>query len=94
MDSHPIIFWNLVWYYERIAVKSHLPGLCLKAASLNGPNHPGIDPSWSLSDHRNIYIKCRWDNERLHDSKDPPLYTLWKRHYVSQSYESKSTGCS
>lgn len=26
---------------------------------------------------RNVYIKCRWDNERLHESGDPPLYSMW-----------------
>jgi hypothetical protein len=84
VDTHPIIYWNLLWFYERIAVKSHLPGLCLKAASLNRPSdRPGPDhPSWASADHRNIYIKCKWDNERLHDSKDPPLYTMWRQHHV------------
>ena len=29
-----IIYWNLVWFYERVAVKSHLPALCFRAKSL------------------------------------------------------------
>ena len=82
VDSHPIIFWNLIWYYDRIAVKSHLPGLCLRADSLNPPSGPAPDPSWSGCDHRNVYIQCKWDNERHHDSKDPPLYTLWQQVQV------------
>lgn len=30
VSEHPIIYWNLVWTFERINVQSHLPGLCLK----------------------------------------------------------------
>lgn len=29
IDDHPIIFWNLVWYFERMNLPSHLPGLAL-----------------------------------------------------------------
>ena len=39
VNEHPIIYWNLIWFFERIGVCSHLPGMCLKASSLN-PN-PG-----------------------------------------------------
>ncbi len=91
VDTHPIIFWNLLWYFERVAVKSHLPGHCLKAASLNRDDGTSRHESWSGADHRNVYIKCRWDNERLHDSKDPPLYTLWKHQNVSQAVVGSSS---
>ncbi|GLV31716.1 Calmodulin-binding protein related to a Rab3 GDP/GTP exchange protein [Carabus blaptoides fortunei] len=30
VDDHPIIYWNLVWAFERANVQSHLPNLCLK----------------------------------------------------------------
>lgn len=30
VEEHPIIYWNLVWTFERINVQSHLPNLCLK----------------------------------------------------------------
>lgn len=30
VSEHPIIYWNLVWTFERINVQSHLPNLCLK----------------------------------------------------------------
>ena len=89
VDDHPIIYWNLVWYFERIAVKSQIPGMCLKAKSLNS----SIDEddgnsltakrtqhasSWASADHRNIFIRCKWDNERLHDESQPPIYTQWQ----------------
>lgn len=30
VDDHPIIYWNLVWVFERINVQTHLPNLYLK----------------------------------------------------------------
>lgn len=33
IEEHPIIFWNLVWYFKRINLPSHLPGLLLKTKS-------------------------------------------------------------
>lgn len=32
VDDHPIIYWNLVWAFERANVQSHLPNLCLKTS--------------------------------------------------------------
>ena len=85
VDSHPIIFWNLLWFFERIAVKSHLPGLCLSAKSLNPSDV--TDSSWTSPDHRNVQIRCRWDNERLHQTNDPPLYTVWQANHQAKGDE-------
>ena len=29
VDQHPILYWNLVWYFRRLDVPSILPGLAL-----------------------------------------------------------------
>uniref|UniRef100_A0A6Q2YL70 DENN/MADD domain containing 4A n=1 Tax=Esox lucius TaxID=8010 RepID=A0A6Q2YL70_ESOLU len=29
VDQHPIVFWNLVWFYRRLELPSNLPGLIL-----------------------------------------------------------------
>lgn len=29
VDQHPIVFWNLVWYFKRLDLPSNLPGLIL-----------------------------------------------------------------
>lgn len=31
VDSHPIIYWNLVWYFQRLALPSNLPHLILES---------------------------------------------------------------
>ncbi|GIY59827.1 c-myc promoter-binding protein [Caerostris extrusa] len=33
VDQHPIIYWNLVWFFKRIGVTSHLPSLILFSES-------------------------------------------------------------
>ena len=32
VDDHHNIYWNLIWFFERIGVNSHLPGLALRSA--------------------------------------------------------------
>lgn len=34
VDEHPIIFWNLVWFFNRSKLPSHIKGLCLQAKSI------------------------------------------------------------
>lgn len=29
VDQHPIVFWNLVWYFKRLDMPSNLPALIL-----------------------------------------------------------------
>jgi hypothetical protein len=44
---------------------SHLPGLCLQAASVN--RNQVLHPSWENCDHNNVAVRCMWDNRRLHE---------------------------
>lgn len=37
VDDHPIVYWNLLWYFTRLNLPSHIPGLALIASSLNTP---------------------------------------------------------
>lgn len=41
--AHPIIFWNLLWYFERLRLPNILP--CLVLASFDGPPAPQVSPS-------------------------------------------------
>ncbi|KAF3814242.1 hypothetical protein GH733_018341 [Mirounga leonina] len=36
INQHPIIFWNLVWYFRRLDLASNLPGLILTSEHCNG----------------------------------------------------------
>lgn len=35
LSQHPIIFWNLVWYFRRLDLPSVLPGLILTSEHCN-----------------------------------------------------------
>lgn len=63
---------------ERIAVESHLPGLCLQAGSVLR-QQTNIHPSWSNPDHRHVVVRCMWDNPRLHEEVGLPMYVLWQQ---------------
>lgn len=45
--AHPIIFWNLLWYFQRLRLPSILP--CLVLASCDGPSTSQVSVlMWSL----------------------------------------------
>ncbi|XP_061664130.1 DENN domain-containing protein 4C isoform X2 [Syngnathoides biaculeatus] len=76
LSQHPIIFWNLVWYFRRLDLPSHLPGLILTSEHCNN----GVQlPLTSLSqDSKHVYIQILWDNINLHQEAGDPLYLLWR----------------
>lgn len=41
INQHPIIFWNLVWYFRRLDLPSNLPGLILTSEHCNGGTQVG-----------------------------------------------------
>jgi len=76
-DSHPVIYWNLVYLFHRIAVPSHLPGLLLTNPSLQPSSQ---HPAWAdmSTDHRNVRVRTRWDNDTLYKEDNLPLYIQWR----------------
>ncbi|XP_060579637.1 C-myc promoter-binding protein-like [Ruditapes philippinarum] len=75
VDEHPIIFWNLVWYFKRISATSHLPGLLLTAKSFNSS---GVQDN---GDHGsdNVVIRPMWDNPRIHQEVGLPMHMAWNK---------------
>ncbi|XP_022614464.1 DENN domain-containing protein 4C isoform X1 [Seriola dumerili] len=76
LSQHPIIFWNLVWYFRRLDLPTHLPGLILTSEHCNN----GVQlPLTSLSqDSKQVYVQLLWDNINLHQEHGDPLYLLWR----------------
>uniref|UniRef100_A0A1A8J609 DENN/MADD domain containing 4C n=2 Tax=Nothobranchius TaxID=28779 RepID=A0A1A8J609_NOTKU len=76
LSQHPIIFWNLVWYFRRLDLPTHLPGLILNSEHCNN----GVQlPLASLSqDSKHVYVQLLWDNINLHQEPGEPLYLLWR----------------
>ncbi|RWS17201.1 DENN domain-containing protein 4C-like protein, partial [Dinothrombium tinctorium] len=75
VDNHPIIYWNLIWYFNRINLPSHLRGLCLSSHAVF-KNKMNIE-KFKQYDYRNVVVHCLWDNEKLHEDKRRPMFSLW-----------------
>uniref|UniRef100_A0AAQ5ZM15 UDENN domain-containing protein n=1 Tax=Amphiprion ocellaris TaxID=80972 RepID=A0AAQ5ZM15_AMPOC len=88
LSQHPIIFWNLVWYFRRLDLPTHLPGLILTSEHCNN----GVQlPLTTLSqDSKQVYVQLLWDNINLHKEPGDPLYQLWRTfsECATQSYTS------
>lgn len=67
IQEHPIVYWNLIWYFERINLTSHLPDLWLNS-----------DKNTELRRVvGSVGVRTMWDNERLHMDR-LPMYLQWK----------------
>uniref|UniRef100_A0A7N8YM93 DENN/MADD domain containing 4C n=1 Tax=Mastacembelus armatus TaxID=205130 RepID=A0A7N8YM93_9TELE len=74
LSQHPIIFWNLVWYFRRLDLPTHLPGLILTSEHCNN----GVKLIPSHADSKQVYVQLLWDNINLHQEPGDPLYLLWR----------------
>uniref|UniRef100_A0A8C0FLX6 DENN domain containing 4C n=1 Tax=Bubo bubo TaxID=30461 RepID=A0A8C0FLX6_BUBBB len=89
INQHPIIFWNLVWYFRRLDLPSNLPGLILTSEHCND----GVQlPLTSLAqDSKLVYIHLLWDNINLHQEPGEPLYISWRNLNSSEKKPSAVT---
>uniref|UniRef100_T1KBU8 UDENN domain-containing protein n=1 Tax=Tetranychus urticae TaxID=32264 RepID=T1KBU8_TETUR len=83
VDDHPILYWNMLWYFERINLPSHIHGLCLHSTSLM-KDKKDVDKYKNL-DFRSVKIHCIWDNHKLHKDFERPMYGLWKETNETRS---------
>uniref|UniRef100_A0A7N6BQI8 DENN domain containing 4A n=1 Tax=Anabas testudineus TaxID=64144 RepID=A0A7N6BQI8_ANATE len=75
VDHHPIIYWNLVWYFRRLDLPSNLPGLILTSEHCNRDSQ--VPRRWMSEDSKHVLIQILWDNLKLHQDPIQPLYILW-----------------
>ncbi|XP_041639721.1 C-myc promoter-binding protein-like isoform X3 [Cheilinus undulatus] len=80
VDHHPIIYWNLVWYFRRLDLPSNLPGLILTSDHCNRDSQ--IPRHWMSEDSKHVLIQILWDNLKLHQDAIQPLYILWNTYNV------------
>ncbi|KAM9409839.1 C-myc promoter-binding protein-like [Pholidichthys leucotaenia] len=81
VDHHPIIFWNLVWYFRRLDLPSNLPGLILTSEHCNRDSQ--IPRHWMSEDSKHVLIQILWDNLKLHQDPFQPLYILWNTYSLN-----------
>lgn len=80
VDQHPIIYWNLVWYFRRLDLPSNLPGLMLTSEHCNRGSQ--VPRHWMSEDSKHVLIQILWDNLKLHQDSIQPLYILWNTFNV------------
>uniref|UniRef100_A0A672GX54 DENN domain containing 4A n=1 Tax=Salarias fasciatus TaxID=181472 RepID=A0A672GX54_SALFA len=80
VDHHPIIYWNLLWYFRRLDLPSSLPGLILTSEHCNRDSQ--IPRDWMSEDSKHVLIQILWDNLKLHQESIQPLYILWNTYNV------------
>ncbi|XP_056135237.1 C-myc promoter-binding protein-like [Lampris incognitus] len=80
VDHHPIIYWNLLWYFRRLDLPSNLPGLILTSEHCNRGSQ--VPRQWMSEDSKHVLIQILWDNLKLHQDQVQPLYILWNTYNV------------
>lgn len=75
VDQHPIVFWNLVWFFRRLDLPSNLPGLILTSKHCNRDTK--VPRHWMSEDSKHVLIQRLWDNLKLQQDPIQPLYILW-----------------
>ncbi|XP_030042943.1 DENN domain-containing protein 4B isoform X2 [Microcaecilia unicolor] len=70
VNSHPIIYWNLVWYFHRLSLPADL--LQLFKSSKHIQPHPQEIPP--------VRVRLMWDILTPDVDSWPPLYVLWRLH--------------
>ncbi|XP_077576436.1 DENN domain-containing protein 4B isoform X2 [Stigmatopora nigra] len=68
LESHCIIFWNLLWFFRRLGLPSHLPRLLRPATR---PPQQSEAP---------LRVRPMWDTLTPDPDSWPPLYVLWRLH--------------
>ncbi|KAF7657002.1 hypothetical protein LDENG_00033400 [Lucifuga dentata] len=71
LDSHSIIFWNLVWYFQRLGLPSNLLQL-VRASPLVS--------QFTQSENSAVRVRLLWDTLTPDTDHWPPLYVLWRIH--------------
>nr|XP_055067631.1 DENN domain-containing protein 4B-like isoform X1 [Misgurnus anguillicaudatus] len=72
LDSHPILFWNLVWYFTRLGLPSNLPQLLRES--------PLTAHFTQVSEGSSVRVRLLWDTLTPDPDQWPPLYILWRKH--------------
>uniref|UniRef100_A0A1A7Y976 DENN/MADD domain containing 4B n=1 Tax=Iconisemion striatum TaxID=60296 RepID=A0A1A7Y976_9TELE len=71
LDSHSIIFWNLVWYFQRLGLSSNLLQLVRSSPLVS---------QFSQSENSSVRVRLLWDTLTPDTDQWPPLYVLWRIH--------------
>ncbi|XP_060937993.1 DENN domain-containing protein 4B-like [Limanda limanda] len=71
LDSHSIIFWNLVWYFHRLGLPCNLLQLVRASPLVSG---------FTQCESSAVSVRLLWDTLTPDTDQWPPLYILWRIH--------------
>ncbi|XP_043974040.1 DENN domain-containing protein 4B-like isoform X2 [Gambusia affinis] len=71
LDSHSIIFWNLVWYFQRLGLPSNLLQLVRSSPLVS---------HFTQLENSAVRVRLLWDTLSPDTDQWPPLYVLWRIH--------------
>ncbi|KAF3692444.1 DENN domain-containing protein 4B Brain-specific gene 4 protein [Channa argus] len=71
LESHSIIFWNLVWYFQRLGLPSNLLQLVRSSPLVS---------QFTQSENSAVRVRLLWDTLTPDTDQWPPLYILWRIH--------------
>lgn len=90
VDHHPIVFWNLLWYFKRLELPSNLPALIL--GSQHFLHDDQVPQSFLAEDSKQVLVRIMWDNLALHLDTVQPCYVLWNTHCANSLVRSGVCG--
>uniref|UniRef100_A0A671WJZ5 DENN domain containing 4B n=1 Tax=Sparus aurata TaxID=8175 RepID=A0A671WJZ5_SPAAU len=81
LENHSIIYWNLVWYFQRLGLPSNLLQL-VRASALS----PSVVLCVSQSESSAVRVRLLWDTLTPDTDQWPPLYILWRIHSKTETW--------
>uniref|UniRef100_A0A6Q2ZFM1 DENN/MADD domain containing 4B n=1 Tax=Esox lucius TaxID=8010 RepID=A0A6Q2ZFM1_ESOLU len=69
LENHSIIFWNLVWYFQRLGLPCNLLQLVRSSPLAN-----------QLAQNTAVRVRLMWDTLSPDTNHWPPLYIIWRIH--------------
>ncbi|KAJ0175098.1 hypothetical protein K1T71_009239 [Dendrolimus kikuchii] len=77
VESHPIVYWNLVWFLERANIENHLPDLLCPDSQVKYQSTDTLPDS----DKTGCRVVCGWEWSHASDSAEAmPLHRAWRAH--------------
>uniref|UniRef100_A0A8C3A8P1 DENN domain containing 4B n=1 Tax=Cyclopterus lumpus TaxID=8103 RepID=A0A8C3A8P1_CYCLU len=86
LENHSIIFWNLVWYFQRLGLPSNLLQL-LSGGDREADNTVSLLVCVSQLENSAVRVRLLWDTLSPDTDQWPPLYILWRIHSKTKTQE-------
>ncbi|XP_013889825.1 DENN domain-containing protein 4B isoform X2 [Austrofundulus limnaeus] len=78
LDNHSIIFWNLVWFFQRLGLPTNLLQLVRSSPLVS---------HFTQSENSSVRVRLLWDTLSPDTDQWPPLYVLWRIHSEWRPHE-------